>query len=107
MQPLSPAEILFIWRFRKDLTAEEAAYYWGVNYSRYRAWEAGSKGYSMRVPLGYAPTLREKLIILRRRAKLTQAQLAEKMGVSRQWLSQMEQGHAAVEKLGEFWAKQL
>lgn len=103
----SPAEQMLVHRLRKDWTQQEAADHWGVVFSRYRAWESGHIPIPVRVPLGSAPTLREKLILLRRRANMTQAELGERMGIHRQQICEMERGHIPYDRLGEYWAKQL
>jgi len=45
----------------------------------------------------------EKCRILRRRAGMTQEELASVVGVSREWLNSMEQGNENCKRLVEFW----
>lgn len=45
----------------------------------------------------------ERCLIMRRRSKQTQQQIANDIGVSRNWLNQMEQGKVDVKTLADFW----
>ena len=48
--------------------------------------------------------LNEKMLLARRRAELTQGEVAKEIGVTRYWLNQMEIGAASVsEDLLKFW----
>lgn len=54
-------------------------------------------------PLRYPPTERERYWLLRRRAGLTQAEVASDLGVSRLWVCRMERGGAPADRLREYW----
>lgn len=45
----------------------------------------------------------EVFLILRRRNGMTQQELADKLGVTRYWLSKMEAGTVNCDRLREFW----
>lgn len=45
----------------------------------------------------------ERCLLLRRRARLTQEEVAEHMGRSRWWVNQMERGEAPCDELLEHW----
>ena len=49
----------------------------------------------------------EQCTILRRRAGLTVAELAEKMNVDRYTVSMMERGHRVSDRLVAYWKKRL
>lgn len=96
---LSVAETLLVQRRRAGLRQVQAAKRFGVSVQTYRRWETGELD-----PSGVASwprefrglpgglKAREKMLILRRRAGKTQAQLAEKLGVSQIQVHAMERG---------------
>lgn len=97
-------ETLLIGRLRRGLSQDGAAARFGVPVKIYRSWERS------RPPRGRAwavepdrPTAQERCLVLRRRAGLTQAQVARHLGCSRWWVNQMENGNAPVRALAEFW----
>lgn len=105
---LTDAERLVLWRRAGAMTREDAAEQLGVTLYRYRRWESGSETPSAPVRFmmrrGVArPTAYEAAFILRRRRGVTQAGLAKKLGVSRQWLGEMELGKVPGERLLAYW----
>lgn len=95
-------ESLLLDRRRKNHTQVEAAVAHQVSVDVYRDWEADHGGDIPRMQLGQLKP-HEICLILRRRAKLTQKQLAAKLGVTRLWVIQMENGEVATERLTSFW----
>lgn len=53
--------------------------------------------------IGGPLTLREKLFLQRRREGLSIREVAESMGVSAWWVTQMERGSAPVDRLARWW----
>jgi hypothetical protein len=74
---------------------------------KYRALEQRSD--HRKIPLGFR-TYRwsdlldhDRCFILRRRSKMTQAQVADALGCSRVWVNLMERGEVPCQRLVEFW----
>lgn len=99
----TPQENLYIWRRRKNMNQVEAADALGVTVDRYRAWETGEV--TTAVPYRNAGKLSipEKCVLLRRRAGLTQREIAETLGCTRLWVNHMEKGTVPVDRLQEHW----
>lgn len=98
---LTPAERLFLHRFRNKQTQKEAAEENGVSLNMYRGWERG-EGKVPKVPLGTIKP-HEACVILRRRKGQGISELAEELGVCRWWLRQMETGAVNGTALREHW----
>lgn len=95
-------ESLFIQRRRKDQTQVEAAADYNVSADTYREWEADRGENVPRAVLGQLKP-HEMCVLMRRRAKLTQKQLAGKVGCTRLWVIQMENGEASPDRLVAYW----
>jgi len=93
---LSPGERLVVWRHRKGWSQEAAAQCCHVSTSTYRRYEHDH--YQDRsTPYVTLQTLTEteQCLVLRRRAGLTQAQVAEQIGRSRWFVNMVENGQLA------------
>lgn len=99
----SKGESLFLGRRRANLKQAEAAEKYGVHVDIYREWEADRRTADQPWQRLGNIKLHEKCVILRRRAKLTQRALAEKMGCTRLWVNQMENGDAPAVRLRDYW----
>lgn len=101
---LTPGETLLIWRRRKGLGQVDAAAELRVHVDRYRAWEADALP---KVPTRHTGPVQphEKCYLMRRRQrpKMTQMALAARLGVTRLWVIQMEDGVAPADRLRNFW----
>lgn len=101
---LTSSEQLLLWRRRKEWKQGHAAAYYGVSPFIYKITESGrTKGFNIgNLPLGEIKDY-EKCLILRRRAKLTQREIANQIGCSVYWLRLQETGCVAAPKLIEYW----
>lgn len=100
----TPAELLLLSRRRRRETIAGAAERHGVTIYRYRAWERGDELDGL--PRGLAKVVPEEFeaaYILRRRAGLTIAELADEVGLSAWWLTQIERGEAPAASVVAFW----
>lgn len=105
---LTYGENLLIARLRAGLTQVEAAKEQQLPLATYQAAEkskmstVGTKG----VPQWELEDLElsERCLIYRRRAGLTQAQVAARMKRCRHWVNQMERGRKPTAELEEFWS---
>lgn len=98
----SSAENLFLTRKRLGQTQKQAAKYFQVGISRYRAWELGENtpGFDLEDP---KITDVEWCVLERRRAGLNQAELAEKLKCCRYWINCMERGKKDATLLLKYW----
>lgn len=96
-------ESLLIWRRRKNLTQAAAAKSYSVTPDRYREWEADKRKIDQ--PRYSAGKLKphEVCYLLRRRAGKLQYKFAAELGVTKQWLIQMEDGRANSDRLRAYW----
>lgn len=105
MASLTPTrgESLLIWRRREGLHQIKAAKAFEVSADKYREWEADrSPGDQPRMHIGQLK-LHELCLLRRRRKGMTQREVAVKMGCTRLWVIQMENGEAPIDRLLEFW----
>ena len=98
-----------MWRRRGDLSVAEAAAQIGVTVYRWRALEAGGAALeagcaAAGIAVGRL-TPNEAATVQRRRAGLTVADVADQMGLSAWWVTQMERGSAPCDRLLEFWLR--
>lgn len=103
---LSRMERLIIDRRRRKENQDVAAARMGVSESTYGLWERGKhKNVPVvdRITKGEELSRREVAFISRCRAKLTQVQLAEKMGYSAEWVKKMERGEVNGSPLFTYW----
>lgn len=105
---LTIPEKLFTHRRRNGLTQTDMANSVGLTLQRYNQIEKGhveptSLVRSRATGLGKL-TMAEKCVILRRRAEYRIADVAHDLGVSKNWLGQMEKGKQPVsEALANYW----
>ena len=104
-QDLTAAERLLIERRRAGETKEEAAAAYGVSAYRYNRWEAGHDVDTAPAPALGRLAFFEGSFLQRRRDGVSLAEFAELVGVSRWWLTQMEVGAVADDRLREHRAK--
>lgn len=98
---LTNGERLLIDRRRALLSQKEAADAWSVSLYLYRRWE-DDKSDPPRTSVGRLEKF-EVCLLKRRRSGLRVSDLAEKIGVSRWWLTQMERGEAPDDILVSWW----
>lgn len=101
---LTSGEKLLIWRRRMDWNQAEAAGHFGVSIFAYVLAEYDNKPdfpYKKNVVI----TLRdnEKCLIHRRRNEMTQYEVADEMGICRNWVRLQEMGTVSCDKLLQFW----
>lgn len=96
-------ESLLLWRRREGLNQTQAAAAFEVHVDKYREWEADrSPADQPRKHLGQLKP-HEVCLLKRRRAGITQREVAAEIGCTRLWVIQMENGDAPTERLCEFW----
>ena len=111
MAVLTYGEQLILFRRRQGMTKTEMMKEIGCSRRKYNAEEDRSdhsvlftfKDFADWVPQWHNLYQFERCFIWRRRSKLTQKQVAEKLGVSRETVNQMERGHITCRLLVEFW----
>lgn len=100
----TPGESLLLWRRRKGMNQVDAAAHFEIPLEHLRAIEAGR---GLRAPRIHLGTLRpyEVCYLLRRRVtpELTQRALAQRLGLTRLWVIQMEGGVAPCDRLVKYW----
>lgn len=102
--PLNAGEVLYIERRRDGFSQPVAAFKAGVSVKKYAKMEkdTGPAYQAIR----YAPSKirpHEWWALYRRRAGMTQTELAAKIGVSKAWVNQLELGNATGDTLETFW----
>lgn len=106
---LTPSELLFVDRALRSLTQRQASKKWQTTFWSYRSWEQNpnSVPHEVRSALAY---LNEQeipkplaYVVMRRREGMTQADLGQELGVSRQWVNRMELGDEEDDLLNEYW----
>jgi len=101
LRSMTNGETLLIWRTREGFNQVTAAAQLRVQVALYREWEADRRKPPRRQNGKLHP--RERCLIARRRMGLKQRELAQRLGVSRLWVIQMESGAAPPDRLCEFW----
>jgi transcriptional regulator with XRE-family HTH domain len=122
LKNLKISEKLYLLRKRRKETQDIASKRYGLSYLEYSLWENGNYDYAtdettdrlfgkFAVDVGktlnvYNITDKEHCVVYRRRAKITQQEIADELGLSRSWVNAMEVGYAkSVEKLLKYWEK--
>ena len=101
---LKNCERLIINRRRRGNTQNQEAERLGVTRYMYRKWELGDPHKEITFERKLSPLgIFEICFLLRRRKKLTVTQIAEEIGVSKTWVSDMELGTVFIGDLIEFW----
>ena len=101
---ITRAERLLLDRRRRGEDQAAAARRLGVGIVLYKDWERGRRRFPRRVALGKLRRW-EELMLLRRRAGLTQGELASALGCTRRWVVLMESGRAPIRVLEEYWSE--
>lgn len=99
-------ERVVLYRLRLNETQEEFADRLGISLDRVKRMENGSgKKDLAKFPgeLADPLTVQEMCIVKRRRARMTQAQVAKELKISRYWLIKMEHGEINILPLYNFW----
>lgn len=99
-------EALVLWRRRLNVGQKEAAQLLGVSTDMVRRWEADEAEHCPRSRIAKVRDY-EICFIFRRRAGLTQAELAGEAECTRMWLMAMEAGEVPIDRLRTFWAFRL
>jgi len=99
---LTAGERLVVARRRDDMTQARAADLAGVNRMRYSRWESDVYADQPHVVLGPL-ALHEQLYILRRRAGISRNEIADEIGCSRSWVTDMEWGRGTTQRLVDYW----
>ena len=111
---LKQHESLLIFRRRKGWNQGEMAQKLGVSHHEYKLLEYGLTSIAFTIPanskyvswVNIAELLpHEKCLIYRKRAKISQAEVAKEMGISRTWLRMQETGEVDCAPLLRFWTK--
>lgn len=108
-EELEPKEILYLYRKRNRLRQVDAAKDFGISPKIYRGWESGRRVppdevlVTARESISKTLYTKEEFVILRRRAGLSQKDLAQKLKCSRPWLSLMENGQFNPTRLIKYW----
>lgn len=101
---MTSSEKLLVDRRRRGATQTEAALMWGFSEWHYRMLEAGNReSVCPRVRIGKLKP-NESAFLSRRRLGLKRTELAERIGVSSWWLTQMERGAVNPKRLIDFWS---
>jgi DNA-binding XRE family transcriptional regulator len=105
-RPLTDAERAFLWRRRHGLRQRDMAKRLHIHPDTLGERERGQNGLPGHIPgvTQLVPDGPEWCIILRRRARLAQWEVAGQLGVSRHVVMAWEQGRWSWERLAEFWA---
>lgn len=108
LSDLTRGELMFVYRRRRGLTQVEAAEAAGVGTNQYREWELGEEEPTREevrsMKAGGALEIHEIATTLRRREGMTQPELAEKLGISTNWLCRMEKGEVDMNQgLFDYW----
>ena len=104
LRNLSAPERLLISRRREGIGQSKAAKRWGVTEWQYRMWESGHTAIPAWVCWRMAKLEpHESCFIKRRRAGMKRTELAEEVGVSCWWITQMERGSVPCDRLVSYW----
>lgn len=104
LERLTRGERLLLKRLRLGEDQRQAADRLGLHSKVYRALELGrSSTNKVKLPTINRVKPHERCMLYRRRANMSQGQIANKYGCSRYWLSLMELGKRPCEKLIWFW----
>lgn len=105
---ITQAERLYFDRRRQGETQKAAAEQYGISYRKYLRCERGLDALSrwgiQPPPLGRLRP-HERCILARRRAGLTQEQIAKAIGRCRRLVIMMERGEIPCTKLEEYWSE--
>ena len=101
---LSSGESLIIDRHRRKETQGEAAWrLGGITAFTYGKWERDLEEAQACIVGRLKP--HEKCLVYRRRADMSQSEVALGLGRSRYWITQMERGVVACDELLSYWEK--
>ncbi len=100
---LTRGEKLRLVRKRGKQTQSQAAKRHKVSVHIYRRWERDDEETTIPSVAVGRLAMHEQCWILRLREDMSLEDVANKIGVCRWWLCQMEQGEAPVERLAEYW----
>ncbi len=102
-QYLTIGERMLIVRKRRGLSQKQAAEQVNVSRATWSKWERDLVEPPFGTMMGLAPSPHELTMIQRRRKGMTQKDIAEEVGCSRYWVSQMETGQADSKVLEGYW----
>lgn len=99
---LTEGEKLLLDRRRRGRSQRQRAAELGVTLYQYRAWE-GDRERPESIPRLGSLSVAEVCVVARRRAAIGVVELANELGVSREWLRQMEAGNVDPARLASYW----
>ena len=100
---LTPGERLLIYRRRRDESQEQAARRLNITRNVYGRLERDCEDWQIHLPKMRELQIHEKCLLVRRRNRKTQEEIAAEIGVTRFWMNQMETGKGSCDCLAEFW----
>jgi len=100
---LTTGESLLIARRRSGESQELMAKKYGITRNQYGRAERDQEDCVKDVPVIQDLDLKEKCLLLRRRAEKTQEECAEEMSITRFWFNQMEMGNINNDDLIRYW----
>lgn len=104
---LTPAEILIVWRRRKQWNQKKAAEHYGISHFNYAVAECGKiRKVKLKIPNISPLHDHEKCFILRKRTGKTQEEIAANLGCGKYWLRLQEVGKVSCKKLLTYWMTQ-
>ena len=99
---LTDGERLVLDRRRRSESQTEAAQRYGVTRQLYSQWELDEVGPPLTYPTGRLAD-HEVVFLYRRRAKFSRNRVAQEVGCSPFWVTQMERGRQPCDRLLEYW----
>lgn len=100
---LSAGEKLILWRVRRNLTQVQVSKIHKVGVDMYRDWEKDRRlDDQPKVDIS-GLKIHEEFLLLRIRANMAQSTLAKKIGITRQWVAEIESGRAPIGALQNYW----
>jgi len=109
---LTASEALYIDRRRRGMTQARYAKIHRTSVDKIHKWEAGlvpkdrdgEEFPCPKVDITWSQlSVNEQCVIMRRRNRMSRTDLADALGVSQQWVSQMERGRQNAAKLVSYW----
>lgn len=101
---LTNGERLLILRRRRGRSQVEAAKHYGCTLYSYRAFEADKTSNREGLSVGRLAN-HERCFLLRKRAGLSLQALAKRLGVTPNWLVEIEHGRQSVARLAAYWKR--
>ncbi len=100
---LTGGELMLLVRKRRGLSQKQAGENCDVSRATWSKWERDIVEPPFGTVMSEPPTAQELAMLQRRRKGMTQKDIAEEVGCSRYWVSQMETGQADSKVLEGYW----